>query len=90
MEILYGVALLALLLAMILPPLLRRGSPPATADPLSADLEARKEAKYRELRDTELDHAAGKLSDSDYRVRLASLRREAAELLDELEPDPEA
>jgi cytochrome c-type biogenesis protein CcmF len=44
--------------------------------------DARKEAKYREIRDAELDHAAGKLSDEDFAVLNAELRREALEILD--------
>ena len=39
-----------------------------------AELEAAREAKYRELRDAELDHRTGKLSDADY----AELDREPA------------
>jgi len=46
------------------------------------ELEALKEAKYREIRDAELDHAAGKLSDEDYAILDAELRREAVEMLD--------
>jgi hypothetical protein len=46
------------------------------------DLEALKEAKYREIRDAELDHAAGKLSDEDYALLDAELRREAVDILD--------
>jgi cytochrome c-type biogenesis protein CcmF len=46
------------------------------------EADARKEAKYREIRDAELDHAAGKLSDEDFAVLDAELRREAVELLD--------
>jgi cytochrome c-type biogenesis protein CcmF len=46
------------------------------------ELEALKEAKYREIRDAELDHAAGKLSDEDYAILDAELRREAVEILD--------
>ncbi|HEX2095956.1 MAG TPA: heme lyase CcmF/NrfE family subunit [Solirubrobacterales bacterium] len=45
------------------------------------DLEALKEAKYREIRDAELDHAAGKLSDEDFAILDAELRREAVEIL---------
>ncbi|MFT3863311.1 MAG: cytochrome c-type biogenesis CcmF C-terminal domain-containing protein [Solirubrobacterales bacterium] len=41
-----------------------------------------KEAKYREIRDAELDHASGKLSDEDYAILDAELRKEAVELLD--------
>ncbi len=46
------------------------------------ELEALKEAKYREIRDAELDHAAGKLSDEDFTLLDAELRREAVEILD--------
>ena len=46
------------------------------------EADARKEAKYREIRDAELDHAAGKLSDEDFAVVDAELREEALEILD--------
>jgi cytochrome c-type biogenesis protein CcmF len=46
------------------------------------ELEALKEAKYREIRDAELDHAAGKLSDEDFALLDAELRSEAVEILD--------
>ncbi|MBS1868789.1 MAG: hypothetical protein JSS99_03915 [Actinobacteria bacterium] len=46
-----------------------------------ADLEAAKEAKYREIRDAELDHRTGKLSDEDHRVLDGELRTEAIALL---------
>jgi cytochrome c-type biogenesis protein CcmF len=46
------------------------------------EADARKEAKYREIRDAELDHAAGKLSDEDFAALDAELRREALEILD--------
>ncbi len=49
------------------------------------ETDALKEAKYREIRDAELDHAAGKLSDEDYAILDAELRQEAVEMLDELE-----
>jgi cytochrome c-type biogenesis protein CcmF len=45
------------------------------------ELEALKEAKYREIRDAELDHAAGKLSDDDFALLDAELRKEAVEIL---------
>jgi cytochrome c-type biogenesis protein CcmF len=50
------------------------------------EADARKEAKYREIRDAELDHAAGKLSDADYAMVDAELRREAVEILDRTGP----
>jgi cytochrome c-type biogenesis protein CcmF len=49
------------------------------------EADARKEAKYREIRDAELDHASGKLSDEDFALIDAELRREAVEILDAVE-----
>jgi len=46
------------------------------------EADARKEAKYREIRDAELDHTLGKLSDDDFAAVDAELRREALEILD--------
>ena len=40
-------------------------------------LEAAREAKYREIRDAELDYRTGKLSDADWRAMDRSLRAEA-------------
>jgi len=53
-----------------------------------ADLEAARLAKYREIRDAELDRDTGKLSDEDWRAIDRRLRSEAVEILhrlDELE-----
>jgi hypothetical protein len=56
-----------------------------------ADLEAAKEAKYREIRDAELDYRTGKLAEEDWRQLDGALRADALELLrriDELDgPD---
>ncbi len=49
------------------------------------DLEAAREAKYREIRDAELDHQTGKLSDADYAAVDAGLRAEAADILHTLD-----
>jgi flagellar biosynthesis/type III secretory pathway M-ring protein FliF/YscJ len=48
-------------------------------------LEAEREAKYREIRDAELDYRTGKLSLEDYQTIDADLRAEAIEILDRLE-----
>ena len=52
---------------------------------LGSELEAAREAKYRELRELELDYATGKLSEEDYRASDGILRAEALEILDRLE-----
>ncbi|HEX7298821.1 MAG TPA: hypothetical protein VF257_07420 [Solirubrobacteraceae bacterium] len=49
------------------------------------DLEAAKEAKYREIRDAELDFRTGKLSHEDWRGLDRELRAEAMELLRRLD-----
>ncbi len=50
-----------------------------------ADLEAQKEAKYREIREAEMDWRTGKLGEADYRELDRRLRREAVELLKALD-----
>ena len=56
-----------------------------------AELEAEREAKYREIRDAELDYRTGKLSESDWQLLDGTLRSEAVAILkrlDRLEPLP--
>jgi hypothetical protein len=50
-----------------------------------AEVEAAKEAKYREIRDAELDYRTGKLSEADWRAMDRTLRAEAVELLKRLD-----
>ncbi len=45
------------------------------------ELEAARESKYREIRDAELDHTTGKLSDADYAEVDGALRAEAIDIL---------
>ena len=84
-------AVAALAVLVIAAPLRARRAPePAGASGARAELEAAKEAKYREIREAELDHRTGKLSRDDWRALDATLRAEAIELLrqlDALEPD---
>ena len=56
-----------------------------------ADLEARKAAKYRQIRDAEADRAAGKLTEEDFERLDRELRGEAIDILkriDRLRPAP--
>ncbi|MGI9556960.1 MAG: hypothetical protein ACR2N5_03360 [Solirubrobacterales bacterium] len=88
MEILLALALLALVAFFVSRPLLTGSDEEIAADvedPRIAELEARKEAKYREIRDAELDRAAGKLSEEDFKRQDAELRAEAIEILRELD-----
>ena len=50
-----------------------------------AELDALKEAKYREIRDAELDYRTGKLSDADWKALDRTLRTEAIEILKRLD-----
>jgi hypothetical protein len=50
-----------------------------------ADLDAARDAKYREIRDAELDRRTGKLSEDDYQAIDQTLRGEAIEILHALD-----
>ena len=54
---------------------------PGAAELELGELEAARDAKYREIRDAELDHRTGKLSDQDYAAVDSDLRAEAIEIL---------
>jgi hypothetical protein len=87
MEVLLAIVLLALVAAFVSVPL-RRGRDDVERgleNPRLADLEARRQAKYREIRDAELDHAQGKIGDDEFARQDAELRREAIEILKELD-----
>jgi hypothetical protein len=62
---------------------------PIAASPQDAiareDLEAAREAKYREIRDSELDFRTGKLSADDFAAIDTQLRAEAIAILNRLE-----
>jgi hypothetical protein len=80
------VALVAVIAAAVGAPLLAPGRDvDASRARARAALEARKEAKYREIRDAEVDYRTGKLSREDYKQLDRQLRREAIEILRELD-----
>ncbi len=80
------VALLGLVILLVSAPLRAKRRAP---DPVSAadrdELDAAREAKYREIRDAELDYRTGKLSSDDYAAIDGTLRAEAVSILDRLE-----
>jgi hypothetical protein len=89
-EILLALAIVAAVVWFVAVPLRRprdgaAGVAESGEDPVIAELEARKEAKYREIRDAELDRRQGKLSEADWRRQDAELRREAIEILRQLD-----
>ena len=83
------VVVVAAVLLIAAPLRLGRGAvEEASVDPQRADLEAAKEAKYREIRDAELDYRTGKLAKEDWQQLDGQLRADALELLERLdEPD---
>ena len=66
-------------------PLIWRSEAPGNDDGEVAALEAAKEAKFREIRDAELDFRTGKLSHEDFRALDSMLRAEAIDLLRRLD-----
>jgi cytochrome c-type biogenesis protein CcmI len=88
MAIVIALVLVVALAVFVVAPLVRgRAGDPGKAgeNPERADLEARKEALYRQIRDAELDREQGKLSQADWARVDADLRREAIEVLKQLD-----
>jgi hypothetical protein len=84
----YALALLilaALVAVVVLGPLRRPGETERLDHSRIEELRAAKEAKYREIRDAELDREMGKLSKEDWRSVDRDLRGEAIEILRELD-----
>jgi hypothetical protein len=92
-EFLLVLAVVLVVVAVVMSPLRREwtgrpGTEPASADggdehELSelAELEAARDAKYREIRDADLDRRTGKLSEEDFDAIDGTLRSEAIEIL---------
>lgn len=85
----YAVALLvlaALVALAVLGPLRSGddGGEPGVED-RRVTLEAARDAKYREIRDGELDFRTGKVSEADHRSTDRELRAQAIEILTELD-----
>jgi flagellar biosynthesis/type III secretory pathway M-ring protein FliF/YscJ len=86
MDLLVVLVVLAVIVLVVSAPLRARGrAQPAEEDAERADLEAARDAKYREIRETELDYRTGKLSDADWRALDRGLRAEAVEILRRLD-----
>jgi hypothetical protein len=86
MEFVLAAIVLAGIVAMVVIAPLRRAAVREEAeDDNRAALEAAKEAKYREIRDAELDYRMGKLSEEDWRAGDRELRAQAIEILRQLD-----
>jgi hypothetical protein len=78
------VVLLVVVIAVVSQPLRAVRREPSASSPTRDELEAAREAKYREIRDAELDYRTGKLSREDYETIDSTLRAEAVEILNGL------
>jgi hypothetical protein len=84
----YGLALIllaAVVAVVVLGPLRRPGQTERLEQSRIEELQAAKEAKYREIKDAELDREMGKLSQEDWRSVDRDLRGEAIEILRQLD-----
>jgi hypothetical protein len=79
------IVLIAVVAMIVLVPLGRPGEVERRDAARRAELEAAKEAKYREIRDAEMDQRMGKLSEADWKATDRELRGEAVEILRELD-----
>ena len=85
MDLVVILLVLAVVVVAVLGPLRRDRRPGEEAVSAErAELEAAREAKYREIRDAELDYRTGKLSEADWRSVDRTLRAEAVGLLKRL------
>jgi hypothetical protein len=86
-EFLFILALLTVIVAVLGAPLREHRSDVRRRQSSTAlaELEAAREAKYREIRDAELDHQTGKLSDEDFEAIEQTLRAEAVDILHRLD-----
>jgi hypothetical protein len=75
------IVVLVVAVLLIVGPLLRGRQSEVPGAGERAELEAAKEAKYREIREAELDYRTGKLSREDWRALDSTLRQEAIALL---------
>ena len=82
-DLLLVALVLAAALAVVLWPLTARHAAKVEAVQSAEreELESAKEAKYREIRDVEMDYRTGKLSKEDWRALDRSLRAEALSIL---------
>jgi hypothetical protein len=86
MEFVLAVLILAGVVALVVTgPLRGSHDKQRVEDDHRASLEAAKEAKYREIRDAELDYRMGKLSAADWREADRELRAQAIQILHELD-----
>jgi hypothetical protein len=88
MDFVLILVVLALVVLFVSAPLRHRRAEEVAESAERAELEAARDAKYREIRDAELDYRTGKLSEADWRGLDRGLRAEAVEILRKLDDLP--
>ena len=88
MDFVVILVVLAVIVLVVSAPLRSRRADETAENAERADLEAARDAKYREIRDAELDYRTGKLSEADWRALDRGLRAEAVEILRRLDELP--
>jgi hypothetical protein len=79
--VLAAIVLAGVVALIVLAPLRKADQRARVEDDRRAALEAAKEQKYRDIRDTELDFRMGKLSEEDWKAADRELRVQAMEIL---------
>ncbi|MFY9488455.1 MAG: hypothetical protein WAP35_07160 [Solirubrobacterales bacterium] len=89
LQVLLAIAVISAAVAGIALPLIR-GVDETRVDARREELEAAKQAKYREIRDAELDFRSGKLTEEQWHETDRDLRRAALEILRQMDAGAQA
>lgn len=84
-DLLIGLLLAGVVVGLVTVPFRREPARGGLEDPAVAELEAARDAKFREIRDCENDYRTGKLDRADFERIDATLRNEAVEILERLD-----
>jgi hypothetical protein len=84
LQVLLSIATVGGVVAFIAWPVLH-GVDERVVDAVRAELEDAKQAKYREIKDAELDHKAGRMTEDQWLQTDRELRREAMQILEKID-----
>ncbi|MBJ7458279.1 MAG: hypothetical protein JHD02_03735 [Thermoleophilaceae bacterium] len=80
LEILLTIAMIVAVVTFLAWPIFN-GVDERVVDSARAELEDAKQAKYREIKDAELEHKAGRMTEEQWQLTDRELRREAMQIL---------
>jgi uncharacterized protein (UPF0218 family) len=84
LQVLLSIATVGGVVTFIAWPVLK-GVDEKVVDAVRAELEDAKQAKYREIKDAELDHKAGRMTEEQWEQTDRELRREAMQILEKID-----